>query len=102
MRPSTVFLLVPAIVIAAVIAVANRTPINLSLDPFSDVHPALVIQLPLYLLLFAVLLLGVVLGGLAVALRRATRNKAPRVPESIERAIVPLDGAQARNDSSEP
>lgn len=101
MRPSTVFLLVPAVIIAAIIAVANRAPINLSLDPFSDTHPALVVQMPLYLLLFAVLLLGVFLGGAAVAFRRATRSKTPRVPESIERAIVPLDGTRAQNDSSE-
>lgn len=101
MRPSTVFLLVPAVVIAAIIAVANRAPIRLSLDPFSDAHPALVFEMPLYILLFAALLLGVVLGGLAVALRRATKSKPPKVPESIERAIVPLDGAHAQNDSSD-
>ena len=100
-NPSAVGVLWSGALIAAIIAVANRAPIRLSLDPFSDAHPALVFEMPLYLLLFAVLLLGVCLGGLAVMLRRATKSKPTTVPESIERAIVPLDGAHAQNDSSE-
>jgi len=100
-RPSTAFLLVPAAVIAAVIAVANRGDVRLSLDPFSDAHPALVLEMPLFVLVFLALLLGVFLGGLAVALRRASRGRAPRSSVSVERAIVPLDVARAGNDSSE-
>jgi hypothetical protein len=100
MRLSTALLLIPAIVIAGVIAVANRADIRLSLDPFSDTHPALVVEMPLYLLLFAVLILGVVLGGLAVALARATR-RTQRPSVGVERAIVPLDATRTGNDSSE-
>jgi hypothetical protein len=100
-RPSTAFLLVPAAVIAAVIAVANRGDVRLSLDPFSDAHPALVLEMPLFVLVFLALLLGVFLGGLAVALRRASRGRPPRSSVSVERAIVPLDVARAGNDSSE-
>jgi hypothetical protein len=100
-RLSTALLLIPAVIIAAVIAVANRGLIQLSLDPFSDTHPALVVQMPLYLLLFAAVLLGVFLGGLAVALARATRGRTQRPSLSVERAIVPLDAARAGNDSSE-
>lgn len=97
---STALLLIPAIVIAGVIAVANRADIRLSLDPFSDAHPALVIEMPLYLLLFGAVLLGVVLGGLAVALARATHRR-ERPSASVERAIVPLDAARSGDDSSE-
>ena len=101
MRASTLLLLIPTVVIAAVIAVANRAPVRLSLDPFSDTHPALVVQMPLYVLIFAAVLLGVFLGGMAVALHRAGRGRAARPSESVERAIVPLDAAHADNDSSE-
>ena len=102
MKLSTAFLLVPAAVIAAVIAVANRGDVRLSLDPFSDTHPALVLQMPLFVLVFLAVLLGVLLGGLAVALRRAGRGRASQRPSvSVERAIVPLDVARAGNDSSE-
>ena len=90
-------------VIAAVVAVANRGLVNLSLDPFSDTHPAIVVQMPLYVLVFFAVLLGVILGGLAVALGRAVRSRpsrASRPPESIERALVPVDTAKARDDSS--
>jgi uncharacterized integral membrane protein len=97
---STALLLIPAIIIAGVIAVANRADIALSLDPFSDTHPALVVELPLYLLLFAAVLLGVILGGLAVTLARVTR-RSQRPSVSVERAIVPLDAARTGNDISE-
>ncbi len=102
MRPSTVFLLVPAVVIAAIVAVANRGLVTVSLDPFSDTHPAIVLQMPLYVLVFLTLLLGVILGALATALGRAVRRspRASRAPESIERALVPVDTAKARDDSS--
>jgi hypothetical protein len=99
---STALLLIPAILIAGIIAVANRADIRLSLDPFSDAHPALVIELPLYLLLFGALLLGVVLGGLAVALTRATRGRVQRPALGMERALVPLDAARSGNDTSGP
>ena len=42
-----------------------------SLDPFSDAHPALVVEMPLFLLLFLTLLLGVLLGGIVGADRPA-------------------------------
>ena len=101
MKLSTALLLVPAAVIAAVVAVANRGDVRLSLDPFSDAHPALVLQMPLFVLAFLAVLLGVFLGGLAVALRRASWGRAQRPGVSVERAIVPLDVARAGNDSSE-
>jgi uncharacterized membrane protein SpoIIM required for sporulation len=98
---STALLLIPAILIAGVIAVANRADIRLSLDPFSDTHPALVIEMPLYLLLFGAILLGVILGGIAVTLTRVTRGRAQRPSVSVERAIVPLDAARTGNDITE-
>jgi hypothetical protein len=100
-RLSTALLLIPAIFIAGIIAVANRADIRLSLDPFSDTHPALVIELPLYVLLFGALLLGVILGGVAMTLTRVTRGRGQRPHVSVERALVPLDAARTGNDTPE-
>jgi hypothetical protein len=57
--------------------------------------------MPLYLLLFGAIFLGVILGGIAVTLTRVTRGRAPRPSVSVERALVPLDATRAGNDSSE-
>jgi uncharacterized integral membrane protein len=73
LRLSTYFLLVPALIIAAALAVANRGMVAFSLDPFSDVHPALVIEMPLFLLLFLTLMLGVLIGGIVALIGRFKR-----------------------------
>lgn len=90
MRLSTYFLLIPVIVIAAALAVANRGVVTLSLDPFSDAHPALVVQMPLFLLLFLTLLLGVLIGGIAgLASRRKRRTQVE--PSKESKALVHID-----------
>lgn len=90
MRLSTYFLLIPVIVIAAALAVANRGIVPLSFDPFSDAHPALVVQMPLFLLLFLTLLLGVVIGGIAGLV--SSRKRKPQIEPSKEsKALVHID-----------
>ena len=92
MRLSTYFLLIPVIVIAAALAVANRGVVTLSFDPFSDAHPALVIQMPLFLLLFLTLLLGVLIGGIAGLLSHRRRARAQPAPDTKEsKALVHID-----------
>jgi hypothetical protein len=61
---------VPAVVVAVVVAVANRQSVIFSLDPFSQISPAFALRLPLFVLIFLVLGLGVVLGGTATLLSR--------------------------------
>ena len=63
MRLSTYAIGVPAVVVAVVVAVANRRTVVFSLDPFSQTSPALALRLPLFLLVFVILGLGVLLGG---------------------------------------
>ncbi|HEY2230278.1 MAG TPA: lipopolysaccharide assembly protein LapA domain-containing protein [Xanthobacteraceae bacterium] len=46
-------------------AVANRQIVTVSFDPFDQANPALVVSQPFYLLIFALLLVGVLLGGCA-------------------------------------
>ena len=47
------------------IAVANRKPVPLILDPFKPDAPAIQLDLPLYVYLLGALTVGVMLGGLA-------------------------------------
>jgi hypothetical protein len=67
-RLSTYLIAIPVVVIAAILAVANRGVIVVSLDPFSREAPALALQMPLFLALFIAFGLGILVGGLAAAI----------------------------------
>jgi hypothetical protein len=65
------------------IAVSNRHPVQLILDPFRPEQPALSVQLPFYAYLLGALVLGVMLGGAATWLgqsrwRRTARTQGHR------------------------
>jgi hypothetical protein len=47
------------------LAVSNRQPVTLVLDPFRPETPALSIDLPFYAYLIGALVVGVILGGVA-------------------------------------
>ncbi|MGN6515868.1 MAG: LapA family protein [Rhizomicrobium sp.] len=70
MRLSTYLIALPVILIAALIAVANRGDVVVSLDPFSRGNPAIAFEMPLYLALFVVFGLGILLGAAVAAIGR--------------------------------
>jgi uncharacterized integral membrane protein len=90
MRLSTWIFGVPVALAAVWIALANRAPVILSLDPFSQESPAISVEMPLYLLLFAAVLIGVLLGGLAIGFRRAARRGAELAEAASARAATLL------------
>ncbi|MBY0559829.1 LapA family protein [Hyphomicrobium sp.] len=55
----------PIGIILVAIAVSNRQPVDLILDPFRPETPALSIELPFYIYLMVALVVGVILGGIA-------------------------------------
>ena len=61
----TVLIVLPLALILIVFAVANRHFVTVSFDPFNSTDPALALSLPLFVLIIAVAILGVVAGGLA-------------------------------------
>jgi uncharacterized integral membrane protein len=71
----------PAALVLVSLAVANRQPVTLGLDPFRPDAPLLSLPpLPLYAVLLAALILGVMLGGLSTWFtqsrwRRTARSK---------------------------
>lgn len=69
---------VPVGIVLVALAVANRAPVRLSLDPFRPDAPALSVELPLFLIFFAVLMLGVVIGGAAVWFNQGRHRRAER------------------------
>ena len=75
----TAVVLIPLMVIMVGFAVANRQAVTLSFDPFSSTSPAYALTLPLFIVVFALLITGVIVGGTAVwfgqrRIRRARRR----------------------------
>jgi uncharacterized integral membrane protein len=68
-------------------AVANRQVVSVSLDPFDQGNPALVVSQPLYLIVFGLLIGGVVLGGCAAWLRQANWRARARRAEAQVNAL---------------
>jgi len=78
-RIVSAIILIPLMVILVGFAVANRQAVTLSFDPFASTSPAYAITLPLFIVVFALLILGVIVGGTAVwfgqrRVRRARRR----------------------------
>jgi hypothetical protein len=59
-------ILAPIATIALLFALANRTWVTVSIDPFSQAAPAYAIEMPLFLVMFVALIVGVLIGGVAV------------------------------------
>ena len=80
MRRVSFFLSILTVLLAAIVAVANRQTVTFSLDPTSTAHPALVIDLPLYLVVFFAFFFGVVFGIVSMLKRRGEAK--PQKPRS--------------------
>ena len=78
MKLSTLVLAPLALVPALVLAIANRGPIRFSLDPFSLEAPMVAFEIPLFILLFVALLLGVLIGGSSAWAGQTTWRKKAR------------------------
>ncbi len=78
MKLSTYLIAVPTVVVAAVVAIANRQSVIFSLNPFWSNQPSasLSVQMPLFMLLLVTLALGALLGGFAAHLSRMGRERA--------------------------
>jgi uncharacterized protein HemY len=69
----------PAGLLLVTLAVANRHDVRLALDPFNPEAPVVSLVLPFYVYLFAVMLVGIVLGGVAMWLSQARWRRSARV-----------------------
>ena len=88
---------IPVGIVLVALAVANRAPVRLSLDPFRPDAPALAVDVPLYLLFFAVLMVGVVIGGAAVWFGQGRHRRAERrLRAEAERLRVERETAAER------
>ena len=88
--------LVPLAIVIVMFAVANREIITVSFDPFDSAHPAFALKLPLFMLIFVLVAVGVVVGGIAAWLRQHKWRMRARRAEAEARDL------RARLDAAEP
>ncbi len=85
---------IPVAIILVAFSIANRAPVTVSLDPFAEGAPAYSFRLPMFVLVFAVLLAGVVIGGVAAWVRQGKWRRAAREAERLRREAAARRAAQ--------
>jgi uncharacterized integral membrane protein len=89
--------ILPPVIVLVAFAVANRQAVTVSFDPFSITAPAYAATLPLFALIFAVLILGVIAGGFAAWLGQGKwRRKARRLDAELRTVQQEVDLIHAR------
>jgi uncharacterized integral membrane protein len=91
--------LVPLGILAILFAVANREIVTISFDPFNADAPAFALSAPLFLAIILMLMLGVLIGGVAVWLGqnyvrtalRQSRAEADRLRRELQETRLELD-----------
>jgi len=95
----TTLIVIPLSLIFIVFAVANRHFVTVSFDPFNSADPSIAIRLPLFVVIIAVAIIGVVAGGSATWFRQRRWRRAARQHEADARAarseLADLRGAPA-------
>ncbi len=101
----------PILVVLLLVALANRHTVMFSLDPVTPEQPWLGIEVPLWVVLYAGILLGLMAGGVATWMRQSKwRKKARRLErelamervarKDLEREVT--GGASARKNVNKP
>lgn len=75
-RLAYAIVMIPVGAVLVAWSVANRGPVVVSFDPFDPASPAFAVTMPLYLVGFAILIAGVILGGFAAWLRQRRWRRA--------------------------
>jgi uncharacterized integral membrane protein len=81
----TAMVLIPLGLVFLVFAVANRHFVTVSFDPFNSTDPSIAVTLPLFAVIIAVAILGVVAGGSATWFRQRRWRRAARQHEADAR-----------------
>ena len=81
----TALIVIPLFLIFVVFAASNRHFVTVSFNPFDSTDPSLAVALPLFALIIAVAILGVVAGGSATWLGQRHWRRAARRHEADAR-----------------
>jgi uncharacterized integral membrane protein len=92
--------------IFVVFAVANRHLVTVSFDPFNSSDPSIAIRSPLFVVIIAAAIVGVIAGGIATWFRQRRWRRAARQHEADARSaraqLADLQAATARTSAPAP
>lgn len=74
----TLLVVLPLAVVLIIFGVANRQVVQISLDPVATDAPWFAVSVPLFVALFAALILGVIIGGVATWFTQSVYRKQAR------------------------
>ena len=98
----TTIIVVPLAVVIVAFVVANRQAVTVSFDPFSAASPAYAATVPLFVVIFVVLILGVLIGGVAAWIRQSKwRRSARRLDAEVRTQHDELETIRRRFGTSE-
>jgi uncharacterized integral membrane protein len=80
-------ILVPLAVLILGFAIANRQAVTVSFDPFDASQPAYAATLPLFILIFVLVVLGIFIGGIAAWLRQGSYRRQARKLDRENQAL---------------
>ena len=103
----TAFIIVPLLIIFVTFAVANRTSVTVTFDPFDPVDPAFAVKMPLFLLVITLIAFGAIIGGIVTWFgQRKWRMRARRAEQEAGDLREKLQAhqwpARAQLPSAEP
>ena len=78
-------IVIPLALVFVVFAVANRHFVTVSFDPFNSANPSIYFSMPLFVLIIAIAILGVIAGGLATWFGQRRWRRAARQHEADAR-----------------
>ena len=96
----TALVVIPLGIFFIIFAVANRHLVTVSFDPFNSATPTVAVTLPLFVVIIAVAMLGVLAGGMATWFRQGRFRRAARRSEAevreVRTQLADLRGQAAR------
>jgi uncharacterized integral membrane protein len=99
----TALIVIPLGIVFIVFAVANRHLITVSFDPFNTVDPSLGVTLPLFVVIIAAVIIGVIAGGVATWFGQGRWRRASRRFEAdATRTRRQLDELRSRQAATPP
>jgi hypothetical protein len=78
---------IPLAIVLIALSVANRAPVIATVDPFNPGNPALSFSVPLFALVLAALMIGVVLGSFLTWLNQGKHRSRAKLEASRSDAI---------------
>jgi uncharacterized integral membrane protein len=97
----TAIVVIPLLIIVVGFAVAKRHAVTVSFDPFSATQPAYAVTLPLFVVIFILVILGVIVGGIATWLRQNSWRRSARRLDAQVRALHEEMRAMRTNAASD-